>query len=334
AAKEILESGNTSGYDPAYLQTTYEFLKGLGWVSYGYQGFSGNRIGSIEAHEAINAVSRDVILHAKEAAEEMGYEVLHLYVDSLFIRVGSNEAGLEKLREEIKSRTKLKVDLEGILRWMAFLPSKQNLGVPVPNCYFGVFRNGERKCRGIMLRRGDTPRYIAAAQEEAIDIMAKELDFDKLQSLIPELVELFKQHYRKIVLGQVELEQLVVSQTLSRNLEDIRALSPAARAALQLAERGKHTSAGQNVDFVRIRNAPYVLPRNLMTTAEKIDIDAQWYCEQLLRAANEILFSLGVSKEVLSAWLKDRGTYWSPEDFAHRTPIQLPLLEGTAHSRI
>lgn len=332
-AKKLLEDGNLFGYNPAYVQTAYEFLKGLGWVSYGYQGFSGNRIGSIEAHEAINAVSRDVILHAKEAAEEMGFEVLHLYVDSLFIRVGNNESKLEELKQEIRIRTGLKVDLEGILRWMAFLPSKQNQRVPVPNCYFGVFRDGQLKCRGIMLRRGDTPRYIASVQEEAINIMARGDDFSKLPRLIPELVDTFKSHYQKILRGQVQLEQLVVSQTLSRNLEDIRALSPAARAALQLAAQGKTTSAGQNVDFVRIRNAPFVLPWNLMCQSQTVEIDAQWYGEQLLRAADEILYCFGVPKDLLSTWLKGNGAYWSPQDYADGILDQLPLLGGIAKNR-
>lgn len=333
AAKKLLEDGNLSGYDPAYVQTAYEFLKGLGWVSYGYQGFSGNRIGSIEAHEAINAVSRDVILQAKEAAEDLGFEVLHLYVDSLFISVGSNESKLEELKKEIKVRTGLKVDLEGILRWIAFLPSKQNQRVPVPNCYFGVFRDRELKCRGIMLRRGDTPRYIAAAQEEAIKIMAREDDFSKLPRLIPELVDTFKSHYQKILRGQVALEQLVVSQTLSRNLEDIRALSPAARAALQLAAQGKTPSAGQTVDFVRTKNAPFALPWNLVNEGQAVEIDTQWYGEQLLRAADEILYCFGVPKDLLSTWLKGQGAYWSPQDYVDGVLNQLPLLEGIAKNR-
>ncbi len=140
AAKELVEKrADPSAYDMDYVQTAYEFLKGLGWVSYGYQGFNGNRIGSIEAHEAINAVSRHIILQAKEAAEELGFEVLHMYVDSLFVRVGDQEARLNELLDEIKARTGLKADLEGVMRWIVFLPSKQNERVPVPNCFYGFF---------------------------------------------------------------------------------------------------------------------------------------------------------------------------------------------------
>ncbi|MEX1247578.1 MAG: DNA polymerase domain-containing protein [Anaerolineales bacterium] len=334
AVKDILEGrADKRGYDLTYLRTIYEFLKGLGWVSYGYQGFSGNRIGSIEAHEAINAVSRDVILQAKEAAEELGFEVLHLYVDSLFIRVGKNEARLPELLEKIKGRTGLRVDLEGILRWIAFLPSKQNGDVPVPNCYFGAFSDGELKCRGIMARRGDTPHYIADVQMEAIHAMARETGFDRLHELIPKLVHFFKHHYAEIAGGRVPVARLVISQTLSRDVEDFKVISPAGRAALQLVKDGRSVSAGQNVDFVRVKRAPFALSWHLVNEDRAIELDTDWYGEQLLRAADEILQPLGVPKEVLKAWLTAEGAYWRPEDYIRQAPLEMPLLQEIVHQK-
>jgi len=327
AAKTLLESGNTEGYNQEYLQTAYEFLKGLGWVSYGYQGFSGNRIGSIEAHEAINAVSRDVILQAKEAAEDAGFEVLHIYVDSLFAVVeGHSKAQVDQLLDEIKRRTGLKVDLEGVLKWIAFLPSKQNEAVPVPNCYFGVFESGELKCRGIMARRGDTPLYIADVQMFAINLMAAKDDLAELRKFIPELVEFFKSHYKKIANGGVPLEKLVISQTLSRDIEDFKVISPASAAARQLEKEGKVIRAGQNVEFLRVKDKPHSLSWHLVREDQRPNLDTEWYCEQLLRAADEILFPLGVPKDLLSDWLTNKGVYWLPEDYVSHTPIRWPLL--------
>ncbi|MGH2583168.1 MAG: DNA polymerase domain-containing protein [Anaerolineales bacterium] len=324
--KDRLTEGNLGGYDRKYLEVTYEFLKGLGWVSYGYQGFSGNRIGSIEAHEAINAVSRDVILHAKEAAEEAGFEVLHLYVDSLFIRAGDHMDRLDELCAEIKRRTGLRADREGVLKWVAFLPSKQNENVPVPNCYFGVFETGALKCRGIMCRRGDTPRYIAEVQKQAIRLMAEEKELAKLRTWIPKLVHLFKYHYQQIVNGLAPLEKLVLSQSLSRDLGDFKVISPAGVAARQMADDGKQIGAGQNVDFVRTRHLPFSLSWHLMDESKKNELDVAWYGEQFVRAADEILSPFGVPKEVLAAWLADRGTYWAPEDYVLETPVDSPLF--------
>jgi DNA polymerase-2 len=328
AAKELLESRRTEGYNEEYLQTAYEFLKGLGWVSYGYQGFSGNRIGSIEAHEAINAVSRDVILRAKEVAEDAGFEVLHIYVDSLFASVGGHtKAECNHLLEAIKNRTGLKVDLEGILRWIAFLPSKQNETLPVPNCYYGVFEGGKLKCRGIMARRGDTPVYIADVQMEAIERMAKNDDLNELRKLIPNLVQFFKLHYQKILKGEPPLEKLVISQTLSRNPEDFRVVSPAGAAALQLMKEGKKIRAGQNVEFLRVKGVPNSLSWHLVREESAVEIDVDWYAEQLIRAADEVLSPFGIPKDLLVTWLIEDGYYWLPEDYVCHTEHDLPLVE-------
>jgi DNA polymerase-2 len=327
-AKKLIEDGIPIGYKENYVKIAYEFLKGLGWVSYGYQGFSGNRIGSIEAHEAINAISRDVILKAKEAAEDAGFEVLHIYVDSLFASIGPHKDRLPDLLEDIVSRTGLPVDNEGVLRWIAFLPSKQNQDVPVPNCFFGVFdKTGELKCRGIMARRGDTPAYIHDMQMEAIKLMAKEPEFPKLRSLIPKLVYFFKYHYHQVLENKVPALQMSIAQTLSRDLEDFKVISAAGSAALQMKEDGKSIGAGQEVEFIRVRDKPYSLSVHRIDPADPPALDADWYGEQILRAADEVLSPFGVPNEVLAGWLEGSGSYWSPEDFIAEIPLRWPILE-------
>jgi len=38
--------------------------------------------------------------------------------------------------------------MDGVYRWVVFLPSRVNERVPVANRYFGVFQSGEIKVRG------------------------------------------------------------------------------------------------------------------------------------------------------------------------------------------
>jgi DNA polymerase-2 len=325
-AKHRLRSPDLKGDQRKYAEAAYGFLKGLGWVSYGYQGFSGNRIGSIEAHEAINALSRDVILLAKEASEDAGMEVLHVYVDSLFAEVRDNKNKLEGLMEAIRHRSGLKVELAGIFRWVVFLPSKQNQAVPVPNSYYGVFESGEIKCRGIMLRRGDTPKYIKDVQEEAINLLAAEPNFAHMRSHIPELVSFFRAHYKRLKAHQVPLSELVISQTLSRNLEDFSVISPAGKAAQQLVWDGRKISAGQSVDFVRVRHAPFVLSWHLADSDPSPELDTEWYCDQLVRAADELFQPFDIPRDLLAAWLSEKPCYWTPQDFVSGIPIDLPIL--------
>jgi len=45
---------------------------------FGYLGYKNARFGRIESHEAVTAFGREILLRAKEAAEDLGFEVLHL----------------------------------------------------------------------------------------------------------------------------------------------------------------------------------------------------------------------------------------------------------------
>ncbi len=61
-------------------------LKWLLITCFGYLGYKNARFGRIEAHQAVTAYAREVMLQTKEIAEEMGYEMLHLYVDGMWLR--------------------------------------------------------------------------------------------------------------------------------------------------------------------------------------------------------------------------------------------------------
>ena len=51
-------------------------LKWLLVVCFGYLGYKNARFGRIEGHEAVTAYGREMLLRAKEAAEDMGYTCL------------------------------------------------------------------------------------------------------------------------------------------------------------------------------------------------------------------------------------------------------------------
>jgi DNA polymerase elongation subunit (family B) len=81
---------------PAACKQRRDVLKWLLVCCFGYTGYKNARFGKIEAHEAINALAREKLLVAKEAAEQRGYRVLHALVDSLYVQkseVRSQEPG-------------------------------------------------------------------------------------------------------------------------------------------------------------------------------------------------------------------------------------------------
>ncbi len=93
------------------------------------------------------------------------------------------------------------IALEGVYRWVAFLPSKRDRRIPVPNRYFGVLdacpehgrRDGEIKYRGIELRRHDTPPWVAKVQLAVLQCLAQAATLEQVQEYIPKAREIMAQ---------------------------------------------------------------------------------------------------------------------------------------------
>lgn len=258
---------------------------------FGYLGYKNARFGRIEAHEAVTAYGREALLRAKEAAEELGFNVLHLLVDGLWVQKLAyfKPEDFQELLEAIHERTGLPIALDGVYKWIVFLHSKVDARVPVPNRYFGVFQDGTIKVRGIEARRRDTPPFIAQIQMEILEILARAPTADQLPEYLPMAQALVKQRLTALREGEVALEDLLISQKLSRELGKYRTPSPAARAASQLARVGKNVSPGQRVRFLLTRGEPGVRAWDLPINPAPRTLDVKRYQELILRACKTVL---------------------------------------------
>jgi len=295
---------------------------------FGYLGYKNARFGRIEAHEAVTAYGREALLRAKEAAEDLGFEVLHLYVDGMWItRPGASKVpDFQPVLEAISQRTGLPIALEGIYRWMAFLSSRQDARVPVANRYFGVFLDGSVKVRGIEARRRDTPRFLVQLQAEIISRLAHVTRETPADAYLPGVLALLRRHLSALRTGRMPLEQMLIAQKLSRALDEFRTPSPVAHAVAQLHAAGKPTSPGQKVRFLYTRGEPGVYAWNLPQPPDPASVDVERYSELLLRAATTLLEPFGVSKQLLSQWLLSNAAYNAPPGvLPGLAPTVLPL---------
>jgi DNA polymerase II len=285
-------------------------LKWLLVVAFGYAGYKRARFGRIEAHEAITAYSREALLRAKETAESLGYTVLHLYVDGLWVqRPGVTTAvAAQPLLAAIEAATGLPIALEGVYRWIAFLPSKQDGRVPVPNRYFGVFADGAIKARGIELRRHDTPPFVAGVQGALLACLARRVR-DGETAVSHEcreaLVALLNGRLAALRQGAVAPADLLLAQRLSRAVGDYAAPSAAARAAAQLQAAGKARQPGQRIQFILTRGEPGVYAWGLPQPLDPRCIDLARYETLTLRAAQTVLQPWGVTLAELGDWLAE-----------------------------
>ena len=323
--------------DPHYLR--YKAIKNaLKWlcvVAYGRLGFANSTFGRINSHEVVSFIGRKMLLKAKEIAEDHGFTVLHAYVDSLFIcRPGTTkEQELQTLTDEIENETKLPIEVEEVYSWMAFVSSRQNPNISVANRFFGLKPNGEYKMRGIASRREDTPLFIAEAQLHTLQILSKEKDTRKLTELFPEILGMLQTRMLALKSRAIPIHELIVTQTLSRELEEYRVPSPVARAAIQLQTTGKRISMGQKIQFVYTRTEMGVCAWDLSGIISPSLIDNSKYRELLFRAIHEVLQPMGVTKDVLKNWVFFNTSYLIPPGFLHNR-LEMPIFANLKHMHI
>jgi len=286
----------------ALYQQRQNALKWMLVTCFGYLGYKNARFGRIEAHEAVTAFGRDKLLTAKEICETQGYHVLHGLTDCLWVqKAGLTETEILELCREIHRATGVKLALEGVYNWIAFLPSRQNRERPVATRYFGVFTDGQVKVRGLICRRRDTPPFVRRAQEALLASLAAAAAPDDLVRLKPELEDLAESFRQRLREGGVDPQELVVTRVISQPLEDYKVDTPAALALRQLHQSGVHIRPGEKVRFVhregrrgpkecRVQAAPFL--EGLET------YDAQIYLELLERAIDEVVTGVFRGQEV------------------------------------
>jgi len=282
----------------------------LKWIlvtCFGYLGYRNARFGRIEAHEAVTAWSREKLIQAREVCEAHGFRVLHAIVDSLWIQKdGATEEELAMLCRRIHAKVGIPIALEGVYKWIAFLPSRVSPRVPVVNRYLGAFTNGETKVRGIDLRRSDTPPLVAEAQERMIALLAEAPDAAGYRARVPAVLDVLAEYALRLWEGQVRLEDLTITKTISKPPEEYRHDTLSALAAKQLARKGIAVHPGEAVRYViqQERAADKAArARPLELLGDDAAYDAAKYVDLLVRAAETVLGPCGYDAARLHRYL-------------------------------
>ena len=297
--------------DPARssLEARNTALKMLLVCCFGYLGYKAAKFGRIESHESISTLSREALMRAKEAAEDMGFTVLHLYVDGIWVNKDGCDSADDflPLLDEIARRTSLPVALDCVYRWVAFLTSSQDDRLTVPNRYFGAKQDGSVTIRGIAIRTHDTAPFIARMQESLLKLFKKASNLEELQRLVPDALQLTLDRYRKLRQGEVEISDLIVHKRMGKELGTYRVRSSVAIAAHQLQEIGHTIQLGQRIPLVYTLGKPGTCAWHTRIQLDPWSINYYYYCELLVRAVAAIFQPLGVEKSVLEEYLSCDG---------------------------
>ncbi|MHA1688365.1 MAG: DNA polymerase domain-containing protein [Promethearchaeota archaeon] len=292
-------------------------LKWVLVVSFGYLGFKNARFGKIEAHQAVCAFAREILMHATKIAESHGCKILHGIVDSLWLQdlKGRDprefEEETKQIAEEISRETGIPMSWEGFFDFIVFLPSRAEPTVPTLNHYWGIKTNGEIKARGIDIRRHDTPNIVKKAQKEFMEVFKGVKTTKEFMEKMPRAKELFSNYVSQIQSGKVSKEELSIHQKVSRKPSQYKVNSYQAVAAKQLEASGVIVTPGKTVNYIIMKADadPYFPEKKVRLTElyddKKHQYDKQKYVE-LLKRAFENLFPFEVRElDVLTKSKRD-----------------------------
>jgi DNA polymerase-2 len=204
-----------------------------------------------------------------------------------------------ELKKAIEKETGFDISLEGVYKWVAFVPSKNNDIVGVPNRYFGVFKDGSLKLRGIEARRHDTPIFFSNYQQQILNILSEANSVKEIKTLFPKIKDTFQNHLKLLKERRVALSELAFTKRISKNHDEYDDRNTVERnAIINLSKEGKSLRAGEILkyvltDYYRKDSRKRSIPIELTSSQTRYDVKR--YCELLEEVTNTVTEPFGLS---------------------------------------
>ena len=294
------------GKDEALFRRYDRRQNALKWMlvsCFGYLGYKNARFGKIEAHESVNAFSRDAILTAKEVAESRGFHLLHAIIDCIWLKKeGATERDYEELSREISRTVGIDISLDGIYDWILFPASKMDPEITTANHYVGWYHHGELKIRGIEARRHDVPKFIKNMQAAMLERMADAHTVEEVRAKVPELLEIARNFVSLLRSGKANPMELVLRRHLAKEADEYTNNSISAVVSKLVKEMGVPLAAGESIEFIIIDQSGKRRPEKakpLALYAFEDGYDIEQYTEFTLKAAETLLSPFGYDQQAL-----------------------------------
>jgi DNA polymerase I len=289
----------------AALEARSSALKWILVSCFGYQGYRNSKFGRIECHEAINAVARDVLLTAKEAAERRGWRVVHGIVDSLWLArapdASEEPAPVGEVVDAVSAAIDINLDLEARYDWVAFCPKRDGGGALTR--YYGSFAGRDGfKVRGIEARQRSTPPLVDSLQRDLLGVV------DAHRAPEP-VVERAGRTIADLRAGRVDPADLVIRQRVSKPIEAYTQRTRAVAAARRARRHDVAPAPGQDVEYVVVDD-DRTGPERVRLPFESVPgYDADFYADLVVRACESVVAPLGWDRAAVRRHLADGTNY-------------------------
>ncbi len=241
----------------------------LKWIlvtSFGYLGFNNSKFGRVDAHIAVCAFARNILLQTSKIAESHGFDIIHGIVDSIWIKKkydkkknnnnnynndGKHIQDYLNLKKDIEDKTGFQISFEGIYKWIVFDSSKGDPQLPALNRYFGVFEDDTIKARGIEARRHDTPSLFTKFQNELLQAISHTCSIDDVIRMIPNLENVHNKYQNAIYFKKVHYMELAFAKRISKDSKEYTNRRTIESCVIQLlSNNGKRIHAGEEIKYI------------------------------------------------------------------------------------
>lgn len=252
-------------------------LKWLLVTCFGYTGYRNARFGRIEAHEAICAWSRDILLTTIEMAHEDGWDVLHAIVDCVWLSDRNGRSTDEQIKaakdfaHRVTAHIGIPLEYEQFYEFIAFLPSRMH-GAGSLTKYW-AFDGTEYKVRGIELRQHSTPPWIRSLQQRALDLLSTGTRFNGSPNVpnLQRVLQFYRHELAQLHARKIPLEQGVISRRVSKELERYRVKNLTYAALLRAQQRGCRIPPGGTIRYVVVNHDAALLQERVRLVEEVSD---------------------------------------------------------------
>ena len=293
-------------------------LKWLLVTCFGYTGYKNARFGRIEAHEAICAWARDILLTTISIAENEGWNVLHAIVDCVWIENKALESRKEKLESALRLSRKITeligipLEFEDIYDFIGFLPSRMH-GAGSLTKYWAHGQNGF-KLRGIEARQHSTCKWIISLQKRSLNILKDSLNNSNKYNSVAvqqQIITMLHDEIQCLNSGGIKPKDLVVTRRVTKAIQDFSVSTNTQQALIRAKKLGQDILPGRKVRFVSTKAFPGIPESRVVLLEElsdnlKIKIDTEYYESLAVRAIWAILGPFGWNDEEIRQGRKKR----------------------------
>ena len=276
------------------------------------------------------------MIKTKDIVQGLGFELLYADTDSVFLKkIGASLEDFESVKDALRRETGLPISLENYHKFLVLLPLEADEKMEALKHYFGITQSNELIVRGIEIRRHDAPNFIKEFQTELLHTLFDCKDSAEVISKGYEnALLLVTKTIDKVMTGEIQIKDLVVSKMLRQDLAKYRSLFPHVSAALQMTEAGKSSVRGDIIQYIHT-DAAHKNPLRRVTPidliSEEHDYDKEKYREMLLESAESVLGCFGFERTVYGDSIgKKNRKWWYELREEHGRDVE---TEKSAHDR-